>query len=388
MKTILSILLFICFQCNICVSQNYFYGIHRVGVDYYFTRYDLTSSTFNDLQIVPGMGSISMTSACTDNINSIYYLFTVSNIIGFNLNNGAIVSNYVFPLAGYLNNIEFNPCDTSIYALLNNSNNIQLVRINPSNSTTNIVFNLSVAVGFCGGCQGFIDPSGNKYILQTPAGIFGLDIQTGLTLYYMPIVNIQGEQFGHICLDCSSHTIFGTSANTSAGVKYLATIDPITGIVAHVPGSSGWNTGVWKPYLAGSMIDQAASKFYYIGVGDILNGIDLSSGNLVSTQNNIPEMYLIEHVPECLCTATGIPFSSDEDRPILVTNPFSDEINISTAVSGPLEFSLFDITGKKIIEKTFTITTSVDTKQIPKAVYLYKVSGKKGKIKVGKIIKI
>jgi len=389
MKTILSILLFLCFQSNICVSQNYFYGIHHWGSNYYFSRYDLTSHTFTDLQVVPGMVSVAgHMSACVDPINSIYYVFTGSNIIGFNLNSGVIVSNYVFPLPGYLNNLQFSPCDTLIYGLLNTAGNVQLVSINPSDSSTNIVFNVTAIVGFCGGCQGFIDPSGDKFVVQTPGGILGLGIKTGLILYYVPIINIQGEQFGHICLDCSSHTIFGTSANISVGVKYLSTIDPVTGIVSHVAGSSGWNTGIWKPVMAGSMIDQAASIYYYIGAGNLLNGIDLNTGNLVSSHFNIPEMYLIEHVPECLCTSTGMPSSPGKNNSILVTNPFSDEIYISTSIAEPLEFTLFDITGKKITNQTFTLKTLIDTRQFPKAVYLYYIKGKNGKMQAGKILKV
>ena len=81
-------------------------------------------------------------------------------------------------------------------------------------------------------------------------------------------------------LKCGSDLLYGTSANPTAGIKYLSTVDPSSGIVAHV-GQNGWTPGVFKPFNGGSCINQLTEEYFYSGVGHQLinaNTIQLETG--------------------------------------------------------------------------------------------------------------
>jgi hypothetical protein len=71
----------------------------------------------------------------------------------------------------------------------------------------------------------------------------------------------------------------------------------------------------------------------------------------------------------------------------LFPNPFTNELTLTSANNVPSNFTLYDITAGNILEQTFTSSFSLDTKELTKGIYIYKVSGQNGATKAGKVIK-
>jgi para-aminobenzoate synthetase component 1 len=68
-------------------------------------------------------------------------------------------------------------------------------------------------------------------------------------------------------------------------------------------------------------------------------------------------------------------------------NPFSNKINITAKRNEIIEVNLFDVTSRKISNQSFTNSTSINTEQLTKGIYLYEVRIKNGVIKKGKVVK-
>ena len=89
-----------------------------------------------------------------------------------------------------------------------------------------------------------------------------------------------------------------------------------------------------------------------------------------------------------LCTTVGIsPLSPGEGSGVRFSpNPFSNEINITSTDNELSEIILYDITSRKLLQQTFTNSTSINTSQLSKGIYFYEVRNKNGVIEKGKVI--
>ncbi|MEO8087635.1 MAG: T9SS type A sorting domain-containing protein [Bacteroidota bacterium] len=86
--------------------------------------------------------------------------------------------------------------------------------------------------------------------------------------------------------------------------------------------------------------------------------------------------------------ATGIEDVSDTNDGIIVyPNPITDDLNIKTFNNESTEIILFDITGRNLLQKKFTNTTTLNTEQLAQGIYTYEVKNKSGVIKNGKVVK-
>lgn len=71
-------------------------------------------------------------------------------------------------------------------------------------------------------------------------------------------------------------------------------------------------------------------------------------------------------------------------------NPFTDKLNTTLKTNEPLQLNLYDITSREILTQTFTNTTTINTEQLAKGIYIYEVRnpGAPGEvIKKGKVVK-
>lgn len=68
-------------------------------------------------------------------------------------------------------------------------------------------------------------------------------------------------------------------------------------------------------------------------------------------------------------------------------NPINTQLNVETDTNEMFEIDLFDISSRKVINHSFMSSTTVNTEQLAKGIYLYEVSNKNGVIKKGKILK-
>jgi hypothetical protein len=68
-------------------------------------------------------------------------------------------------------------------------------------------------------------------------------------------------------------------------------------------------------------------------------------------------------------------------------NPFDNKISISTEENEPTQIILYDLSSRKLLQQTFTNSTTINTEQLAKGMYLYTVRNRNGIIKNGKVIK-
>ena len=90
-------------------------------------------------------------------------------------------------------------------------------------------------------------------------------------------------------------------------------------------------------------------------------------------------------VPHC---TLGINDTSALQSAISISpNPVINELKVKTNYNQLSEIIIYDFTSRKILEKKFTNSTSINTGQLAKGIYLYEVRNKSGVIKKGKIVK-
>ena len=141
--------------------------------------------------------------------------------------------------------------------------------------------------------------------------------------------------------------------------------------------------------VSGSFI--ADSAYNYIIIGNFFNNnltdtIIMANGSLELTYYYIDDVCV--SMDSLTCNATvGINEIDKKEELISFPNPFSDKINITAKRNEQLEVSLYDVTSRRIFKQSFTNSTSINTEQLAKGVYLYEVRNKNGVIKKGKVVK-
>ena len=96
--------------------------------------------------------------------------------------------------------------------------------------------------------------------------------------------------------------------------------------------------------------------------------------------------YFFDDVSIIDCTTVGV----DElnlSNFSLYPNPVEDKLNIKIDNNEPTEITLYDISSRKLLRQTFINTTTINTEQLAKGMYLYEVRNKNGIIKNGKVVK-
>ncbi|MEO8149227.1 MAG: T9SS type A sorting domain-containing protein, partial [Bacteroidia bacterium] len=68
-------------------------------------------------------------------------------------------------------------------------------------------------------------------------------------------------------------------------------------------------------------------------------------------------------------------------------NPFNDEFKLTLNNNIPSQFTLYDLTSRKLIHQQFTSSITLNTSQLSKGIYIYEVRNKNGVIKKGKVVK-
>jgi hypothetical protein len=135
----------------------------------------------------------------------------------------------------------------------------------------------------------------------------------------------------------------------------------------------------------------ADSTYNYITIGNFFDDantayVPVSGGNLPRAYFYMDDICLSSDSALCISTV-GINEVKNNDEVILFPNPFTDKINITAKRNELIEFVLYDLISRKIFNQSFTNSTSINTEQLTKGVYLYEVRNKNGVIKKGKVVK-
>lgn len=109
-----------------------------------------------------------------------------------------------------------------------------------------------------------------------------------------------------------------------------------------------------------------------------------NSGFLQQVYMYIDDVWLVQIPPPC---HTSVNENNENKIFQFYPNPFSDEINITIKTREQVDISLYDVTSRKIFTQSLTNSTTINTQQLAKGIYLYEVRNKNGVIKKGKVIK-
>ncbi|MFI5220641.1 MAG: T9SS type A sorting domain-containing protein, partial [Bacteroidia bacterium] len=130
----------------------------------------------------------------------------------------------------------------------------------------------------------------------------------------------------------------------------------------------------------------------YIG-GDLLhtgtspNPIIFGNDSLLLVgQENV---FVAKVLPGNLCpdTITAVNEFENMNNFIVFPNPFNDNLIIKAKTDRQLEIILYDILSRKLLQRNFTSTTTINTEQLASGLYIYEVRNKNGIIANGKVIK-
>lgn len=375
-------------------TNGYVFGIDNAssGV-FWFSKLEVATGQLTHIAQMPWNSYSATISTCVDPDMQLYYYCNGFTMYQIDPLTGIILSTTPIGIAptADLYHVQYNPCDSMIYGIVNDApNNCYFARYNASNGVTTNLGNLSANMSFCGGCMCFIDPVNQLYVVHAPGALMAISLSTGLVVYNTPIVNLPNESFGHIAYDCKEGRIIGTTASSSTNLKYLATVDPVTGIVTHIT-QNGWTDGFWKPLNGGNSIDNYLSVYYYSGAPDLIVAVDIISGDTISVTHTGGGSFLgLQYFSQCSCDANSVA-TNEVNAFHVYPNPVSEQLTIETGgatTTGSLELHIHNLLGEEVLIATLIQPSSViDLSGLANGAYTYAIMEDHSIVCRGKLIR-
>ena len=124
----------------------------------------------------------------------------------------------------------------------------------------------------------------------------------------------------------------------------------------------------------------------YLTIGNFNNDLntDTIKVNFNPSHNNT--YIYVDDVLLTTCSTQNIK-EQTEQLITLYPNPITDKLKVEVNNNEPTEIILYDLSLRKLLQQTFTNTTTLNTEQLAKGMYLYTVRNRNGIIKNGKVIK-
>jgi type IX secretion system substrate protein len=123
----------------------------------------------------------------------------------------------------------------------------------------------------------------------------------------------------------------------------------------------------------------------YLIIGNFKN--DLNTDTVLYNNNSPYEAAYVYIDDVSLTNCTGINEQSESNSINIFPNPIENKLSLTISNNELCEISLYDIASRKVMQKQFTNSVSLNTEQLAKGLYLYEVKSKSGVIKKGKIVK-
>ena len=389
--------------CLIGLSNYTFSQIQIFGVTRNSTTQAIQLSTIN-----PFTGSVTNVSAnifsstyvgnggtTIDPISKKYYIQSSGKIWEIDLATGNTISSptVTTPFPGYFDMMVFNCTDSTIYGLMRNSSTqgIQLSKNNPTTgSVTNISGNVFSTTYVWNGWS-TINRLNKIYYVQSNNKLWGISLVTGNTISSPTIVTPFPAYFDMMIYNNNDATLYGLIRNSTNQNLQLAKANPITGSVTPISTNTFSATYVLN---AGATIDPV-NKIYYIQSGNKLWGIDLITGNPISSTLVItpfPAYFDMMQVNINNCdgnfTTQISNFSKQINNFELYPNPNNGTFKLQ--IDGEInngEIILINSLGQKVHEqKIIQGSNEIKTNGLATGLYNYILLEDKQKISNGKII--
>jgi len=158
----------------------------------------------------------------------------------------------------------------------------------------------------------------------------------------------------------------------------------ITYVVPQIENSSAiiTDTTNWVK-VSGQFTATGGEKF--MTIGNFQN--DANTNYIFRPGGSSTAYYYIDDVSLVDCTNAGVNENTGRESISIYPNPVTDKLNIQITNYELAEIILYDLSSRKLLQQTFTNTTTINTEQLAKGMYLYIVRNRNGIIKNGKVIK-
>ncbi len=209
---------------------------------------------------------------------------------------------------------------------------------------------------------------------------------------------VAGEQYCasfYVNASCSSYS---NLASNNIGMYFSDTLTNIpnyySGVLNFVPQLNTTalvtDTTNWT-LISGQFIAQGGEQYIIIGnfySDSLTDTIQILPGASANANSSAYYYYDDIDVHCCSCGQVGIKESEIKYSDFIVyPNPVTDKLNIQLNNDGSSEIILYDLLSRKLLQQTFTNSTTINTEQLAKGMYLYEVRNKNGIIRNGKVIK-
>lgn len=180
----------------------------------------------------------------------------------------------------------------------------------------------------------------------------------------------------------------GISLSTVAFSDSIINWKPITNY-AHVFTNSIITDTLGWTKISGSFI--ADSAYSYVSIGNFF--ADSLTSTIIVNSFAHYSYYFIDDVCisidslSCNSSVESVNNLMDRKEFLLFPNPFQSKINITTKRNEVVEVTLSDVTARKLLQKKFTNSITLNTEQLAKGIYIYELRNKNGVIQKGKVVK-
>jgi len=360
-----------------------------------FTQFNPYTNSFTTMAgDEPGMAArrdnlISYTSAsgvpCTANsfwalIPAGIDLFTLNGTVITKVGT-TIISGSFDPSLAYCNNLNGGGFTPTFYSTQNNN---QVVFYNGSGVTTTSAISSNKILN-CGGNGNYL-----YYIMYDASyiakGIVRYDGTSILNIYSFP--GSKEATVADLAVDVYGNVWFFTGADDGLfNTDTLNVVSPGGQLLKQFPFAYNTLNG-YGCFLLNSIL--------YVGLGstnathpNTLLPITITSGSAIAgTPIAMPVTTSYYDLASC---TPGSPLSVNEHNAlegiIVYPNPVTDKFTINSNTNEPLEILLYDITARELMHQYFTYSVTINTEQLTKGIYLYKILNKNGGEKTGKFVK-
>jgi len=192
-------------------------------------------------------------------------------------------------------------------------------------------------------------------------------------------------------------TIVADCAADKFGFKFSKTYWPNSNVIdniSHFHSDSTYLDKTSWTTISGSFVADSAYQYIYIGNFYTDSNINLIQCSIPGSYHfgyNLIDMICVS-VDSMTCafncnSNVGFEDNLISKEIIIYPNPFDEKIYIDMGDNSKLEFSLFDLSSKPILHYEFIKSITIDTKNLPNGMYIYRILNKNGIVEMGKIVK-
>lgn len=254
-------------------------------------------------------------------------------------------------------------------------------------------------IGFSGSFMGFGQDLVVKFddpqkIISIPANyqdsftdtsLIDVKISNNPPIFQLPIpIQIDSIRFKRVAVTESEIDGWGTYVGHTGSYDCLRQKNhemSVDSVWVYAPLLGGWTLAPnYPPFTNPNVTDQYRYNYITKEIGYFIASVvtDTTDSIMSATFETVPD--------SCCVDPNGISEYGPAENITVYPNPAVDEVTIVTASADLLNFELFDLTGKLVVNQTISGTKRLNVESLDRGIYLYRVSTKEGELlRTGKL---